>query len=363
MHRLPRITLLLAALSAAACSRGGGGYARNEQLAGNTESAPSATADAPVQLDESERPQPAAAPGDAKAAGPPTNAAVADSAAPRMIIRTGTATVRVDSLETAIARVQRMAQQVGGYVANTSVQTGSQDAREATLELKVPADRWDQVISGLRPLGKVEAQTTSTEDVGEEYVDVAARVANARRLEQRLVELLATRTGKLEDVLAVERELARVREEIERFEGRLRYLRTRVGMSTLTVRLHEPVPVIGGRPGGNPIAGAFREAWDNFVNFVAGLIAMLGWLLPLAVVVGVLVWLFRRFVRWRPGPGRGRGTRPAAGMGTSAGAEAGMGTSAGAGMGTSSGASPSGTRTEPDSGMGSGPGAGTTPQG
>ncbi len=238
-----------------------------------------------------------------------------------MIIRTGTASVQVDSLELAIARVQRIAQQVGGYVANTSVQTGSQNGHEATLELKVPADRWDQAMAGLRPLGRLEAQTTSTEDVGEEYVDVSARVANAQRLEQRLVELLATRTGKLEDVLAVERELARVREEIERFEGRLRYLRTRVGMSTLTVRLHEPVPVIGGRPGGNPIVDAFREAWDNFVGFIAGLIAMLGWLLPLALVVAALAWLFRRFVRWRPrhrgGPSSGN-TPPPPASGTAA---------------------------------------------
>jgi hypothetical protein len=206
--------------------------------------------------------------------------------------------VEVDRLEPAIARLQQLAQQVGGYVANTSVQGGSQNAREASLELKVPANRWDQVMAGLRPVGKVEAQTTETEDVGEEFVDVSARVANARRLEQRLVELLGTRTGKLEDVLAVERELARVREEIDRFEGRLRYLRTRVGMSTLTVRLHEPVSLIGGRPGGNPITRAFRDAWDNFVGFAAGLIAMLGWLLPLAAVLGAVVWLFRRFVGW-----------------------------------------------------------------
>jgi hypothetical protein len=342
MHRMPRIALLLAALLAAACKAGGG----SARLADNTESAPTAGSSAPAAdagpLGYSREQQPAA-PGAAKPAGPPANAAVADSAAQRMIIRTGTATVEVDSLEPAIARVQRMAQQVGGYVANTSMQSGSQNAREASMELKVPADRWDQVIAGLRPLGKVEAQTTSTEDVGEEYVDVSARVANARRLEQRLVELLATRTGKLEDVLAVERELARVREEIERFEGRLRYLRTRVGMSTLTVRLHEPMPVIGGRPGANPIVNAFREAWDNFVSFVAGLIAMLGWLLPLAVVVGAAVWVFRRFVRWRPGPGTGPG----------------MGTQTGPSAGPAGGVSPPPTGPEP----GTVTGTGRTPTG
>ena len=79
---------------------------------------------------------------------------------------------------------------------------------------------------------------------------MSARLENGRRLERRLVELLATRTGPLVDGLAVERELARVREALETAEGRLRYLRNRVALSTLTVRLHEPAPIIGGSGGG-----------------------------------------------------------------------------------------------------------------
>jgi hypothetical protein len=233
--------------------------------------------------------------------GPPTQAGT-DSVIPQMIIREGTATVRVDSLEPAIAKVQQLAQRLGGYVANTSMQSGSENAREASLQLKIPSARWDQALAGLRPVGKLESQQTTTEDVGEEYVDVTARMQNARRLEERLVNLLATRTGKLEDVLAVERELARVREEIERYEGRLRYLRSRVALSTLTVVLHERYPVLS--PGHNPVVEAFAEAWRNFVGFVAGLIAALGFLVPLAAVLGgvlwLLVWFFRRLMRNRP---------------------------------------------------------------
>ena len=73
-------------------------------------------------------------------------------------------------------------------------------------------------------------------------MDLAARAANGRRLEERLVELLRTRTGKLQDVLSVERELARVREEIERMEGRLRFSRPAPQLSTLSVSLYEPLP-------------------------------------------------------------------------------------------------------------------------
>jgi hypothetical protein len=217
------------------------------------------------------------------------------SVAPTMVIRTGTATVEVDSVEAAVARVQRLAVQLGGYVGNTSLSAGDEERRSATIELKIPAPRFDQAVSGLRPVGRVQSVQTQAQDVGEEYVDLAARTANARRLEERLLALLANRTGKLEDVLAVERELARVRQEIDVQEGRLRYLRSRVAVSTLTVTLREPAPVIGAYPGSNPIADAFRDMWRNFVGFTAGFIAALGFLVPLGLILIVLIKLFRRF--------------------------------------------------------------------
>jgi hypothetical protein len=217
-----------------------------------------------------------------------------------MLIRTGHAVVQVDSLEPAITRVRQLAQQLGGFVANTTMQVGQREMRQATLQLRIPVARFDEAISGLAPIGKVESVNVTAEDVGEEFVDVSARVANARRLEERLITLLATRTGRLEDVLAVERELARVREEIERHEGRLRYLRTRAAVSTLTVNLHEPRPIVGEYPGANVMGNAFRQAWRNFVGFLAGFIASLGILIPLGLLAlaGWLVlrriWRFRR---------------------------------------------------------------------
>jgi uncharacterized membrane protein YccC len=189
-------------------------------------------------------------------------------------------------------------------VGNTSVSGGEQATRSATLELKIPAARFDQAVGGLRPLGKVESVQVHAEDVGEEYVDLSARTANARRLEERLLGLLATRTGKLEDVLAVERELARVRQEIDTQEGRLRYLRTRAAVSTLNVTVHEPRPLIGDYPRARPIREAFRDAWRNFIGFTAGLIASLGFLIPLGVILAGIVWLVRRYFprRRRPTP-------------------------------------------------------------
>ena len=219
--------------------------------------------------------------------------------APAMIIRTGNASVQIDSLEIAVAQVRALADRVGGYVANSQIQSGDNQVRSATIELKVPADRFDALVAGLTPLGKVEYVNISAQDVGEEFTDMTARVANSRRLESRLIELLATRTGKLSDVLEIERELARVREEIERMEGRLRYLRAHVSTSSLMVTVHEKAPIVGDVGSGGVLGDAFRQAWRNFVNFIAAAIASSGVIVPLGALLFGAVWLGRRWWRGR----------------------------------------------------------------
>ncbi len=222
-----------------------------------------------------------------------------DATATAMIIRTGQASIEIDSLEPAIAQIRALAARVGGYLANSQVQAGRNQLRSATLEIKVPASRFDELVSGLSPLGRLEYVNISAQDVGEEFTDITARVANAHRLEQRLIELLATRTGKLSDVLEIERELARVREEIERMEGRLRYLKAHVATSTLSVTVHEKVPLVGNQGSGSVIGAAFQQSWRNFVGFVAGLIASLGTLVPLSVLGLGLLFGLRRVWRSR----------------------------------------------------------------
>lgn len=226
-------------------------------------------------------------------------AAAADSARP-MIIRTGEARVEVDSLEVAVEAVERAAQAVGGWVAHSALQLGAGQWRSARLEVKVPAERWSELLGGLDALGELRQLSTSTEDVGEQFVDLNAQLANSRRLEERYLQLLQTRTGSLEDLLAVERELARVRERIERVEGRLRYLGQRVAVSTLVVNLDEGTDLLSAHPGERPIRDALRGAWRNFLAVITGGIELLGALLPVGVLVSLAVWGWRRWRRRYP---------------------------------------------------------------
>jgi hypothetical protein len=101
-------------------------------------------------------------------------------------------------------------------------------------------------------------------------------------------------------VLDVEQSLARVREEIERYEGRIRYLRAHTVMSTLSVTVHEPLPVVG-TAGQSVMGAAVRQAWRNFVALVSLAVQSLGVIIPLGVVA-FLAWMATR--RWRPAKAR-----------------------------------------------------------
>jgi len=211
-----------------------------------------------------------------------------------MLVRTGNAHIQVDTLEPAIAAIRDIATQTGATIANTTISAGTNNIRNASIELRIPAQRFDAAVDALAAIGTVQSVNVQAIDVGEEFVDLEARLANSRRLEARLVHLLETRTGRLDDVLNVERELARVREQIERFEGRLRYLREHVALSTLTVAMHEPAPLTGA-PGSNVLLDALVAAWQNLVGVIAFAIASLGFVVP----IGGLAWLLWQWRRRR----------------------------------------------------------------
>jgi len=219
---------------------------------------------------------------------------------PTMLIRTGQAEVRVDSLEPAIAALTALVRRSGGYVGNTSFMAGEERRRMATMQLRVPSGRFGDVQAGLAAIGEVRSLNVQVQDVGEEYTDAAARLKSKRQVEDRLLDLLRTRTGRLSDVVELEQALEQVRTEIEMTEGRLRYLRNQVGLSTMSVTLTEPGLNIQ-EPGYHPIRDAFGAAWRNFTSFIAGIIAASGWVLPLVLLLGLgvrlVMWLRARRIR------------------------------------------------------------------
>jgi hypothetical protein len=219
-----------------------------------------------------------------------------------MLIRNGQASVEVTRLNEAMTKVRQTAGQLGGFVANMSLVGGKDEHRSAQLELRVPSPQFDAAVAALSALGKVESMSASVQDAGDEYVDLGARATNARHMEARLAEMLAQRTGKLSEALTVEQELRRVREEIERYDARLKWLERKAAMSSIQITLHEPVSVLD-QPGPGPIAEAFAQAWQRAVGVLAWGIASLGLLVPFGLLVTVMLLLARRLLRPGTPPG------------------------------------------------------------
>ncbi len=215
-----------------------------------------------------------------------------------MLIRNGQASVEVKRMDDAVAKLRQAVTQLGGFVANTSIVGGKEEHRSASIEIRIPSAQFDAAVIALATLGTVESVSATVQDAGDEYVDLGARVANARHMEARLLEMLARRTGKLSEALTVEQELRRVREEIERFDARLKWIERRAAISSLQITLHEPSSVLD-RRGPSPIAEAFAEAWRRAVGVVAWCIASLGVVVPFGLMLMATLLLARRL--FRPG--------------------------------------------------------------
>jgi hypothetical protein len=229
----------------------------------------------------------------------------------RKLIRTGSAGLEVKAVPEAIARVKTWVAEAGGYVGDESEAEDGYGVKTAYLTCRVPAERLDELVAKLKELGEVERVQLSAQDITEQYFDLEIRLANQKRLEARLLELLERRTNELSHLLEIEREAARVRGEIEQLEGRKRFWDNQVSLSTLQVEMHEPRPAIAGTEGGAwaTLVDSFRRFGNNFVYSIAGIIAVAGGLIPVLFVLGLGVWLvvawFRRRRRRRVAPTSG----------------------------------------------------------
>jgi len=219
---------------------------------------------------------------------------VAESAAVAgpMIVRTASVTVLTKEFEKTRAGLEDVLRHHHGYSAELTA--GSQTGRARTLSVtyRVPVDQLDAVLAEIKKLGHVEQESQSGEEVTSQYVDLTARLSNARKTEQRLIEILAQRTGKLSDVLAVEEELSRVRGEIEGMEAELKSLQNRVSFATLQVELREEYkaeleitpPSMGTRLR-NAVVEGYRSAVDSLVGLVLFLLNVGPFLLLWALIL------------------------------------------------------------------------------
>jgi hypothetical protein len=219
----------------------------------------------------------------------------------RKLVRRGDITIEVRSVPEALAALGRIIGSAGGHMANQSERHNEYGGRGASITCRVPADQLDSTVLAVTALGLRRSLTLNAEDITTAYFDVGVRIKTQSELERQLVALLARPTNKLSDLLEIERELARVREEIDRLEGRTRLWDNQVALSSLAITLEEPAPVVAGTGGGlrRTLGQSFGAAAENFVLALAAIIVATGSVLPAIVLVGAGGLAVRRWWRRR----------------------------------------------------------------
>ena len=234
-------------------------------------------------------------------------AATLASVSERMIIRTVELAMYTEDVQASLVEIQSLAKEMGGYVSSANTWHQGEYLR-ARLTIRIPAKDLESGLKRIRALAtEVERESTSGEDVTEEYTDLEARLRNLEATEVELRELLATvrqRTGKAEDILAVHRELTIIRGQIEQIKGRMQFLEQMSALATIHVELTPDVlsrPLSIGRwePKGTA-ANAVRTLIQlgQFVVDAAIVLVILG--LPILVAIAVTIYILSLIIRfWR----------------------------------------------------------------
>jgi hypothetical protein len=201
----------------------------------------------------------------------------------------------------AFDQVASLAAANGGFVSSSST-SSNEDARSGELTVRVPADRFDSVRQSLGALGEVESQAIRGEDVSGQLVDFDARLKSLRAQEDSL-RVLVGQAKEVGDVLQVQSSLFTVRQQIEQLAAQKANLEQATTLATLHVSLFEPGAVPGARPldDGPSLAHSFEQAADGMLAVVGGMIVVVGYVIPLAVL-GLLGCAGSRVLRRRPAP-------------------------------------------------------------
>ncbi|GAB5404052.1 MAG: hypothetical protein Aurels2KO_22830 [Aureliella sp.] len=222
--------------------------------------------------------------------------AVAKAKIDRKLIYDAKISIEADDLDQFAKMLTREIELYDGFISNYSQRRYAGDRQTGEWVVRVASDKFQDILGWLDENYDVRSKKVTSQDVTEEFVDLTARLTNKKNTELRLSKVLDERSGKLEEVLSVEREIDRVREEIERIEGRLRYLNERTSLSTITLTVDTRVNYTPSKQQG--FTSRISSAWTNSVSemrraaegCVVALVGMAPW---------IPIWIAGLFVAYR----------------------------------------------------------------
>lgn len=215
------------------------------------------------------------------------------------IIRTASLTVQVKDVPKALEQARTGTENVGGYVGNETTTRDAEGHERTRVVLRVPVEKYDEVLAELEGTGKLLDRSAKAEDVTDQVVDVKSRITSQRASVARIRELM-DRAGKLSDVVTLEGELSTRQADLEALLARQASLKDRTSLATITLSLSEtPVKKKEAKDDDPGFVDALAGGWNAFVTMLRWLAVVFGAVLPFAVMAALIVLLWLRVVRPR----------------------------------------------------------------
>lgn len=206
----------------------------------------------------------------------------------RKLIKNGTLEFETEDLQKTLNAIKQAAQAAGGYIANEH-STANHSHFWNSVTVRMPSSEFDNFITLVsRGVDKFDKREIKSQDVTEEYVDLQARVEAKKKLEQRFLEILKT-ADTVKDILQVEAEAGKIREEIERAEGRLRFLENQTSLSTVNIGFYKTTEVV--TIAENTFISSIKDGLMNGVRIIEAIIIGLANIWPL-LILGLGGWFF-----------------------------------------------------------------------
>jgi hypothetical protein len=219
--------------------------------------------------------------------------------------RSATLAIVTKQLENARALLEDICHRREGHIARLSLANEGSGPHTIIATLRVPAEQMEGAMVELRHLGRVAQESQSRDEIAQQYSDLVARLNNARNTERSLSDVQRQRTGKVEEVLEVQKEVARARDEIGRLEAQRQALDSQMTVASIDVYVREEQNKAAEPPQASPgsrLWSAIGDGCQEAIEQVVGTLAFLFRCLPSIVLwTAVLLWPLKfAWHRWRP---------------------------------------------------------------
>lgn len=229
-----------------------------------------------------------------------TSVATPGTVTDKKVIKNGNLSLRVDSVDKASEKISEIARNNEGEVFSSNFSQHGTNAKSGVMTVKVPVKNFEKTFGEIKKVAIiVNNESTTGQDVTEQYTDLQAQMKNKQAEEQSYVKLL-DQAQKMDDILAITRQLSATRGEIERIQSKIRYMDSQTDMSTISASLSEDtsVTIVDSWRPWQVVKESVRELIKSVQGWIDFIIRLIIKVIPVLFLYGIIIYIFYRIGRW-----------------------------------------------------------------